>query len=144
MDLDFGCKTEDVGIIGLQIPTVNQLARGSQIMEMEKRNGIRRKPEPNVYPMVWKRRTFVTSQVNIVSSLTTLVSFFLWVCVSGGGVGWVGGWCVILLHSLYSWDLGGLLVLLFFWRRQFPFPFFLPLSGCLCNSVCQSLLVGPS
>lgn len=45
MDLDFGCKIKDVGVISLQTPSVNQLARGSQIMEMEKGNGNRGKPE---------------------------------------------------------------------------------------------------
>lgn len=33
-----------------------------------------RQQKPNVYHMAWKRRTFVTSQVNIVSFRTTLVS----------------------------------------------------------------------
>lgn len=58
--------------------------------------GNRRKPEAqtaeaNVYHVVWKSRTFVTSQVNIISLLTTLVSYLLCVCVSGSGEGWVGG-----------------------------------------------------
>lgn len=39
MDLDFVCKIKDVGIISLQTLRVNQLARRSQIMEMEKGNG---------------------------------------------------------------------------------------------------------
>lgn len=96
MDLDFGCKVKDVSIISLQIPRVSQLAKGNQTMEMENGNGKQEKTEAqtaeaNAYFMVWKKRTFVTSQVNIISLLTTLASYLLSVCFSGGVVGWVGG-----------------------------------------------------
>lgn len=130
MDLDFGSKIKDVGIISLQTPRVNQLATGSQIMEMEKGNGKRRKPEAQTAEakcISWgvERGNFcdIPGQYHFFPYsfgflFTVGLCFWRW-----GGLGW--GMCLTftLLVFLGPWKALDVLPLL---RKALSFSFFPP------------------